>query len=77
MNIGAIYYQAHNGLTIYVMPTRQLKGGGYAGLMYRHYDGSRAGKAVNHSLQHMHPAPIPSEDGTPGWILDKFREAQK
>ena len=76
MNIGAIYYQAHNGLTVYVMPTKQLKGGGYSGLMYRHYDGSKAGKAVNHSLRTMYPAPLPVIDGTPAWILDKFRSAQ-
>lgn len=77
MNIGAIYYQAHSqGLTIYIMPTRQLKGGGYHGLIYRHYDGSRGGKAVNHSLRNLYPAPIPSTNGTPAWILDKFRAAQ-
>lgn len=73
MKIGQIYVQRHAASDIYVMPTRQLKNGGYYGLQYEDMGtGSYGGKAKHKSLAHMYPAPVEALDIDPS-IAAKFR----
>lgn len=76
MKIGNIYIQRHPDMILYVKPLRQLKNGGFAGLMFRDYlTGRFGGKAIKTSLAHMYPPPALVEN-VPAQVLEKFRRAE-
>jgi len=74
MEIGKMYVQKHNDEHIYCTPTKQLKNGGFSGLIFRHYNAQFSGKAKLGSLTNWFPVPV-LVSTPPPQVIAKFNLA--